>query len=115
MIVMKKILLIFFLLIIICGLLPWAIGYYFKLNYLQLIANVNNSRKVKIKLTEYHLGWLRSHAVLHIEFYNPTSNISFNNLPFNLTDLTTITLEQNISHGPIIYGKATGTLKVAIA
>lgn len=75
------------------SLIPFVDGYLFKNNYLSLLNSINteNQSFVKVKVIDYTLGWFGSSATLQIDQgVVPTQSYS-------------MTVKQQISHGPFVY------------
>lgn len=104
---MKKVIILFIaLIIIVLGVGPWITGHYFKKNYLDLIANYNqnNSGTFKITVLDYSAGWMSSRVILQL---TPVKN--------NITGMTFINIEENISHGPLVFGQGKTLPTIAAA
>lgn len=88
---MRKLLAFLILLIILIGLAPFIDGYFAKQNYLKFIDTINaNTKKSKITVKSYQLGWLSSEVQQSVDATNPDN-------PF------TITMTVRVLHGPLIY------------
>lgn len=108
---MKRILLaVILLLFIIIGLCPWITGYYFRQNYLNLIAHYNLQHESKLTVTSYQYGWFSSQVVLKFNPFSPGPTQSN-----EIAETSAITLEQNITHGPFVQDKIHHTYTLAIA
>jgi uncharacterized protein YdgA (DUF945 family) len=90
------------LLLIAAAILPGAAGYYFKNNYLALLNSMNADSPTKIKLDEYSLGWLHSTAKLSVTFKQRGEH-------GGAPTTQTISMNQIITHGPMIKDPATQT------
>ncbi len=103
---MKKIFYLIVALLLISGFIPWSTGYFFKQNYLRVIADFNQHNATQIRVVSYHAGWLQSQAIIQII---PSSSRIYKD------DLTTITFDQHIAHGPIVYDSTQKRLRIALA
>lgn len=96
----KRYLFVAIFILFLFGLIPWLDGIQFKRDFLELINIVSQDNRIKIDLLEYKRGWLHSHAKLRVTFVNT----GLTNLPqINLTAPISFIVEENISHGPIVY------------
>lgn len=87
----------FAFILIIIGMIPWIEGMLFKRHYFHLIDLINKDNRVKIDVLEYHEGWLHSYAKIHITINKQLTNLYLITTPIEFT------IEENISHGPIVY------------
>jgi uncharacterized protein YdgA (DUF945 family) len=100
---MKKIILSFIALVLVAfGITPAITGYYFKQNYIAFIHALNTTYATRITILSYNAGWFSSHATLKITA--PEAN-----------DMTTLTLDESITHGPFIFNQAKHPLTFAMA
>lgn len=111
---MRKKVLLPIVLLIFVGLVaavPYIDGCLFKSNYMDMIAVVNlnaenNNNPIKLEVTEYHVGWLHSHAKIRVV---PSNKEAVNYFPQG------ITTEDEISHGPIVYDRDQNKYTLAFA
>lgn len=94
------------LIIIVILLLPWIDGVIFKQNYLNFLANLSRESQTEIKVVQYRLGWIQSHARLSVTIKN-----GLNDQKPPIVFL----VEQDIFHGPIVYDRAQQKYRIAEA
>jgi hypothetical protein len=92
---MKKLIYIIGILLVVVLLTPWIMGFYFKQEYLHLITALNQTNQIKINILEYRMGWFSSHMKSSTE------------LPVSKNTPVELILDEDITHGPIIYDRAT--------
>lgn|GEM_PF-6149327 len=101
-----SILFIFFI-----ALIPWVSGNIFKYQYLKLIDVINKGKQIQIDLVKYRQGWLNSEAVIQVKLVDPSllKNAIIAQSPL------IVTLEEFISHGPIVYTHLTNQFQLGYA
>lgn len=81
---------------------PWIDGLIFKKNYQNLLLLINSNTQFNIKILRYHTGWLRSYTTISVESKKDSAK------PISLT------IEQQISHGPIVRDATTHKLMLGL-
>jgi hypothetical protein len=93
------------ILFIIAILTPWVDGVLFKRNYFRLVNAINNGNQLNIEVLEYKQGWIRSYAKVRVTLLESQlkqiQTINAKNLPFTVP--MSVTLDEKIDHGPVIY------------
>lgn len=77
-------------LFLFAAIMPWIDGLMFKATYLNFLSSIDDKEQSKIRVVEYHVGWLNSYAKI---------NISATGLPAD----DGLTMDQHISHGPFAF------------
>ncbi len=90
-------------------MVPWLVGMSFKRQYFDFIAAINQKNQVKVVILNYKQGWLSSTASIQITPIISDSSSMLKRTPMldptQLAAMTTVTLDQTISHGPIVMDK----------
>lgn len=118
---MKKIIflaaLAFFLIII--AIMPLFVGIAFKHQYFDFISAISQNNKIKITVLAYKRGWFHSTATIQITPVFSNSSTIAERAPIlspeEILTLTTVRLDQSISHGPIVMDKIHGHPTFAMA
>lgn len=109
----KKLLIIVPSVIIILALIPFIDGYFFKQIYLDQVQMVHQlaleRQNVDITVSEYHLGWLESSAVLTISTKEQMAT------PQEKIPPMVMTVHSTIHHGPIVTDSISGGMTIAYA
>lgn len=99
---MRKLIVGLVALMLVIILAPWAMGIWFEHSYRQVAASFNAQDDMVVQIQEYHRGWWRSSAVVHVQIKNPDvrkfveqSGVANAKLDF--------VLQQDIQHGPLLY------------
>jgi uncharacterized protein YdgA (DUF945 family) len=96
----------------LAGATPWVDGYLFQKDYQADIAAINSTGNIQIKITEYNLGWLSSDIKLSLAF--PTL-AQASPTPQSSVPTPIVTIDQHITHGPLINDPNQGRWVFALA
>src|SRR3990167_1439391 len=91
---MRKTLFFAILCIVIVALTPWIDGVFLKKSYFTFIDVLNHEARAKVAIIEYHSGWFHSTAKVRITIPSQSKIASEQN----------IILDQQINHGPVLFG-----------
>lgn len=116
---MRKIITFVVIIAIVVAFLPWITGYYFKQQYVDLITAYNAKHPGRITIVDYQTGWFSSNAKLIInpisaEDLSPQAQGNLSAATEFLKN-TALTLDQHISHGPLVNDPISHTLTFALA
>lgn len=105
---MKKIIIPFFILVAILLIAPFFIGSHMETKVRDIYTDLNKNTDYQFEIIEYSKSWFSSDAKIKITFNSPK-----NNSPKE--DLFTVTLIQQIQHGPLLWKMDTPGLGLADA
>jgi hypothetical protein len=92
------------LLILILVFGPLAAGFYFKKNYIDLLAFYNTQKNFHVAINDYQRGWWSSKIFLTVTINNAELNPILNVLGLSSENKKIMFIvEQQVEHGPIIY------------
>ncbi len=95
--------------VFILALLPWIDGFIFKRQYVKFIAAVAQlDPQTKIEVVEYRQGWFNSSAKVEVL-------LPINNIPTFAASPMRITLDEQISHGPLVHNPISDSKTFALA
>lgn len=106
---------IFAILILIILILPLIHGVVFKQRLLQLIDTINTDNRAKVEIVKYNLGWFHSQTTLRVTLNKGLSNFYQVSPTTAPTQPFTFTIDENISHGPIMYDHLQGGFEFGYA
>jgi uncharacterized protein YdgA (DUF945 family) len=95
------------LLLIGVGMIPWIDGYLFKQHYINFLNSLATEKQSKIKVLEYHLGWLSSTARISMEPIDLNVELG-GSTPAMQSQMNVTFLNQTIKHGPYVFDDAQG-------
>ena len=103
---MKKSIAFVLFLLILVALTPWVVGAYYKKQFLAILNAKQQPQDIQVTLEEYKLGWLSSKAKVRITIMEPEQS-GMSNID--------IFIESVITHGPVVFDKASQHLVLAQA
>ena len=74
---------------------PWMSGLLFKRNFFHIISLIHAKKNYNVQVLAYRTGWFSSYAKIIIQPSLPNQDKLFSNI--------NATIEQKISHGPLVY------------
>lgn len=110
----KRILYTFIIFLIAIAIMPWIEGALFKSKYLHLIEVINQDNRAEIKVISYQQGWLHSSAKIFVTLNKALIKL----YQISITQANTpigFTVEEKISHGPLIYDRFSNAFNLAHA
>ncbi len=109
---MKKFLGTLFILLVSGGAVaPYVSGYYTKKYYYHALEGISQSQNYKIEVASYDMGWLKANARLKLTF--PQSMQS--HLCPDSKEPMVLIFEENIQHGPLLFGQGESKMQFALA
>lgn len=82
---------------------PWIDGEFFKRKFLHVADIINQENRVKIEVLDYQQGWLNSSAKLRVTLIENGVTAPYRVATQKKSQPVTFIVEQDISHGPLIY------------
>lgn len=102
-----RILYVMFFILALIGIVPWVDGQIVKHNYTNLLNAINADSQFNLKVLEYRTGWITSRVKISVA---PDSDSSSVRMP---GQNASVTVEQKIIHGPIIFDQDKITFALA--